>query len=300
MNAEAKILIVDDTPQNLKLLGAILMEQGYHVVVAQNGQQALAAAAADPPDLVLLDIMMPGMDGFAVCERLKAEPGTERIPVIFLTAKIEEEDIVRGFDLGAVDYVTKPFSSAILLARVRTHVRLGQHEHQLMQQVNLDSLSLLPNRRAFDAALDDQWRAAARSGKPLALLLADVDFLAEINDRLGHEEGDQIICEVARVLEQSEAAADAFVARYGGGEFAMLLAADSAAARATAERLRVDVEAEGIPNPYSALGKRVTVSFGGASMVPGPVRPAADLVQAAERLLVQAKQQGRNRVAVAG
>jgi two-component system chemotaxis family response regulator WspR len=169
-----------------------------------------------------------------------------------------------------------------------------------MQQVNLDSLSLLPNRHAFDAALDDSWRAAERSRKPLALLLADVDFLAEINDRLGHEEGDQIICEVARVLEESEATVDAFVARYGGGEFAVLLIAAPAAAAAVAERLRGEVAAEGIPNPYSTLGKRVTISLGGASLVPAAGRSPAELVKAAEQGLVQAKQQGRNRVVQAG
>ncbi|TAN48692.1 MAG: diguanylate cyclase [Methylococcaceae bacterium] len=297
MSEKYDILIVDDNPQNLKVLGAILIEAGYGIHIAQSGEQALKAAETMRPDLILLDIMMPGMDGYEVCRRLKADALTEHVPVIFLTAKIEEEDVVQGLELGAVDYVTKPFNAAILLARVKTHVRLGVHQRLLFEQSNIDALTLLPNRRRFDSVLAAAWRKALHGELPLALVLLDVDYFDSFKDVLGSSEGDDLIRWLAALLDEAVLVSPHFLAHYGGKEFAILLADTGLqAAVEFAETLRLSVLDAEVAHPASPLGAYVTISLGVASLQAQAALDASDLVKAADQQLILAKQHGRNRV----
>jgi diguanylate cyclase (GGDEF)-like protein len=297
MSEKYEILIVDDNPQNLKVLGAVLMEAGYAIHIAQSGEQALKSLETLKPDLILLDIMMPGMDGYEVCRAIKSDPLTERIPVIFLTAKIEEEDVVKGFETGAVDYVTKPFSSAILLARVRTHVRLSLHERLLFEQANIDPLSLLPNRRRFESVLETQWRIALRGNLPLALILLDLDLFKSFQDALGSNLSDDLIRQISLILENAVTASGHFVAHYGGEEFAILLTnCELRPALEFAEKLRLSVEDRGISHPRSSVDEYVTISLGVASIRPRLTLQSSDLIRSADQQLVLAKQNGRNQV----
>ncbi|TAN53880.1 MAG: diguanylate cyclase [Methylococcaceae bacterium] len=297
MSDKYNILIVDDNPQNLKVLGATLIEAGYDIHIAQSGEQALKAVEPLAPDLILLDIMMPGMDGYEVCRRLKADPLTEQIPVIFLTAKVEEDDVVQGLELGAVDYVTKPFNIAILLARVKTHVRLGTRQRMLFEQANIDSLSLLPNRRRFDSVLTIEWRKALHGKFPLALILLEIDFFKNLTDILGDCEGDDLIRWLAAMLDEAVLPSGHFLARYDAEKFAILLT-DSGLQTALefAETLHTSVFQAGYSHPSSPLADCVTVSLGVACMQPQPALQPSELIKAADQQLVLAKQHGRNRV----
>jgi class 3 adenylate cyclase len=170
---ESRILIVDDTPKNIQLLGTILRKEGYQINIAQNGLQALEVVGQMPPDLILLDVMMPELDGFETCRRLKGEPSTQDIPVIFLTAKVDMEDIVKGFELGAVDYVTKPFNSAELLSRVSTHLELKAAREKLEELA--DQLSKYLSPQVYASIFAGETAAKIESyRKPLTVCFADI------------------------------------------------------------------------------------------------------------------------------
>ena len=197
---KATVLVVDDTPDNLALLSGLLKDD-YKVKVANNGERALKIAASDhPPDLILLDIMMPGMDGYEVCRRLQDDPETRRIPIIFVTAKREIEDEKIGLYLGAVDYISKPYQISILKARVRTHIRLKRQANLLESLAMIDELTHIPNRRRFNDVLDAEWRRSCRNGTPLSLLMVDIDFFKAYNDHYGHGMGDTCLAQVAEML----------------------------------------------------------------------------------------------------
>ena len=185
------VLVVDDTPDNLALMSALLKDD-YKVKIANNGEKALRIVTEHPPDLILLDIMMPGMDGYEVCRRLQDDPATRRIPIIFVTAKGDTEDEKKGLDLGAVDYISKPYQITIVKARVRTHVRLKQQADLLESLAMIDGLTHIPNRRRFDEVLDAEWRRSCRDATPLALLMVDIDFFKGYNDHYGHVMGGDI------------------------------------------------------------------------------------------------------------
>ena len=205
MHAQANILVVDDSPDNLQVLAAVL-KQDFKVKVAINGERALALATApEPPDLILLDVMMPGMDGYEVCTRLKQNPATARIPVLFVSSRDDEEDEAHGLSLGAIDYIVKPIRPSIVQARVRNHIELKRSRDLLERLTLQDHLTGIGNRRCFDDALDLEWQRAARAQAPLSLIAIDIDHFKAYNDHYGHPGGDQCLVQVARTLAASAA-----------------------------------------------------------------------------------------------
>jgi len=292
-----RILIVDDMPTNIRILGEAL-RQDHAVSIATSGEQALAAVRGDaPPDLVLLDIMMPGMDGFEVCRRLKGDPVAKAIPIIFVTALDEDADEERGLSLGAVDYITKPFSLPVVLARVRNHLELARKTRMLERLALMDGLTEVPNRRSLDEALDREWRRARRNGTNLAAVMCDIDHFKAYNDNYGHGAGDVCLRQVAQALAHAVSRPGDVLGRYGGEEFLALLPETGPdAARDVAERMRLAVYGRALPHAHSSAADRVTLSLGVATMAPDEGQESADLLKAADKALYRAKEAGRNRV----
>ncbi|MBF0188887.1 MAG: response regulator, partial [Magnetococcales bacterium] len=199
MSAKAfTLLIVDDERHNITVLGELLREE-YNLMVAKNGKQALKLISSGKmPDLVLLDIMMPEMDGYEVCRNLKEDPVTRKIPVIFISAMSSEEDESKGFEVGGVDYVIKPFRPIVIKARIQTHLELKAHRDTLEQLSTLDGLTGINNRRKFDTFLSREWDSARRTGQPLSIILSDIDFFKQYNDNYGHTQGDTCLQQVGR------------------------------------------------------------------------------------------------------
>lgn len=224
------VMIVDDTLPNLRLLSTMLTEKGYKVRGVTNGETALTAVSFAPPDLILLDISMPDMDGYEVCRRLKANEQTKQIPVIFISAMNEVLDKVRAFAIGGVDYITKPYHVEEVLMRVKTHltlrhlqVELEQANAELRRLVTLDGLTQIANRRRFDEYLTQEWLRSAREQQPLALVFCDIDYFKPYNDTYGHQAGDDCLRQVAQTLETVAHRPADLAARYGGEEFALIL-----------------------------------------------------------------------------
>lgn len=295
-----KILVADDTPSNIALLNLVLGKE-HELLCAADGEEAVAVALAERPDLILLDALMPGIDGFEACTRLKADPQTADIPVIFITSLEEETDEARALQLGAVDFISKPISPAAVRARVRNCLDLKRQRDMLGQLSFTDGLTGIANRRRFDAVLEQEWRRAARAQEPLSLVFLDVDHFKRFNDAAGHVAGDDCLKRLAACAAAALRRPADLVARYGGEEFAAVLpGTDPAGAREVAERMQRAVAAEAIPHPDSELTRTVTVSIGVATAAPSTDGSPGALVQAADQAVYRAKQQGRNRIVVAG
>ena len=291
-SAPARVLIVDDEPANVHVLAEALAGQ-YEVSFATDAARALQLAQAAPLDLILLDVVMPGMDGFELLRRLKAEPATQRVPVIFVTAMDEIDDEERGLMLGAVDYLTKPIRPAIVRARVRTHVELKRQRDLLERSAMIDGLTGIANRRRFDEDLERRWREAARNNSPLSLMLVDVDHFKQFNDNYGHGAGDDCLRRVAGAIEASFSRAGDLAARYGGEEFAVLWQGGEGAAQV--QRMLQAIRALGIPHKASSAGDVVSASAGAVQVVPQAGSGPRQAMEEADRLLYAAKQGGRNR-----
>lgn len=292
------VLIVDDTPTNIQVLAHALRHR-YAIKIATSGPAALALLEQDgpPPDLVLLDVMMPDMDGHEVCRRLKENPKTQPIPVIFVTAMSDSEDQQRGFDLGAVDYITKPFVIPLVLARVAIHIRLKLQAERLEKLAMIDGLTDVPNRRALDDTLAREIARANRSGSPLSLLMIDIDNFKAYNDHYGHGAGDECLRTVAQAIGGSLLRPGDFLGRYGGEEFAAILPdCDAPGALSVAEKLRESVAGLRIPHRHSDAAEHVTVSIGCATRKPMAKEAGAVTVADADQALYAAKARGRNRV----
>ncbi len=292
-----RVLIVDDVPDNIRVLSRMLVDDGHQISAATNGRQALKLAAACAPDLILLDVMMPEMDGYEACAALRADPQLSSIPIIFITALADVEDETRGLDLGAVDYITKPFKESIVRVRVRTHLELKRQRDILQQLSHFDGLTGIPNRRAFDERLDQEWRRAVRAHEPLAAVMIDVDHFKQYNDTHGHLAGDDCLRQIASAVADGLMRGGDFVARYGGEEFVGLISGvDGEGLAEVAEKLRAGVEALQIPHGVSPVSPWVTISIGAASCRPMQETPPPTLIEAADQQLYIAKQLGRNRI----
>jgi len=292
------ILIVDDQPNYIQVL-ANLLKEDYHILVAKNGPKALEIAlGVDSPDLILLDIEMPEMSGHEVCRRLKDNDKTNTIPVIFVTARDATKDEEVGFNLGAVDYISKPFHPAIVRARVRNHMDLKVKTDMLEELSMQDGLTNIPNRRYFDEQLSKEWKHALRNNQPLSLVMLDIDNFKLYNDNYGHGAGDECLKRVARALKDTLSRPTDMVARYGGEEFAALLPeTDAEGALNVAEQLRAVVQGLAINHEYSSTASVVTLSVGVETH--SRDRAKADmqqLQQSADQALYRAKEQGRNQV----
>jgi diguanylate cyclase (GGDEF)-like protein len=291
------VLIVDDAPENLVLLQHLLGKEGYDVRVAPGGRLALQSVQVSPPDLILLDVRMPDIDGFEVCRRLKAEDLTRDIPVIFLTALDSAESEGRGLELGALDYIAKPFNPHVVRARVRNHVRYVRQRKLLEKWALVDALTEIPNRRRLVDALEQEWGRALRARHCLSLAMLDLDRFKQYNDGHGHLVGDQALCSVAKLLNAHLHRSGDLVARYGGEEFVMLFPDTTPrGARRLAEGARAAVERLGLRQSAGTAQGFLTVSVGGASLVPLRTLPPSELLERADRALYRAKGEGRNRV----
>ncbi len=300
MNAERRrplLLIVDDEPVNLHLLSHGLQED-FRTRTADSGERALeAVATGERPELVLLDVRMPGMDGYEVCRRLKLRPETRDIPVIFVTSQSDESAEMRGLAVGAVDFIAKPVNLRVTRARILTHINLKRNVDRLARMSREDALTGIANRRSFDETLTHEWRRSARASSPLALVMVDVDFFKQYNDRYGHGAGDACLQRVADVLASAIRRPSDLAARYGGEEFAALLAdTPLEGALRIAEIVRTGVDRLAIPHEAAPAG-RVTVSCGVGVVVPQAHMQPGELIATADRKLYAAKAEGRNRVA---
>lgn len=289
------ILIVDDDRINRHILTDLLQED-YRLLLAKDGPSGLAVLKREEVHLVLLDIAMPGMDGYEVLRHIPTEPALRDLSVIFLTGKASEADEERGLLLGAADYVQKPIRPAIVRARVATHVKLALQRRELERLALHDGLTGIANRRYFDTILERTVRQFARSGQSLGLAMIDVDYFKQYNDRYGHGAGDAALKKVARVLGGFARRAGDMAARYGGEEFVLLLA-DVRDFPMLLDKLRLAVIEEAIPHEPSPTADCLTISGGAILASPTPLTTAAELLEATDRLLYRAKQGGRNRFA---
>lgn len=296
INTEFTLLIVDDEKQN-RLLLTELFGSTYKIIQAKNGVQALEKARQHRPDLILLDVLMPEMDGMGVLRELKRDDATRLIPVIFITALSSATDEENGLNLGAVDYISKPFHPPIVRVRVRNQLQLLHQRRLLEQLASLDGLTGIPNRRQFDATLLKEWHRCQHNQQPLSLIVADVDFFKKYNDALGHAAGDRVLQEVAATLRQAARRPGDLVARYGGEEFVLLLPeTDATSAQALAEGLQQLLHSKAFAHPNSSIGPWLTMSMGGNTTVPSTTALDPEFFALADAALYRAKHQGRNQV----
>lgn len=294
MAMNGRILVVDDAMENIRILHAALQDE-HEVLFAMDGPRALELARNQHPDLILLDAVMPGMDGYALCAELLASPDTADIPVIFVTALTSPEDETRALGAGAADFISKPVNAAVVRARVRTQLTVKRQRDALRALILQDALTGAANRRAFDERLAAEWRRCGRNQLPVALVLVDIDHFKLYNDHYGHQAGDNTLIQVAGAMRRAAARAQDLVARYGGEEFAILLPQlDARGATGVAKRLMAELEQMAIPHAASPTAPRLTVSMGIACMTPGEHSIPADLIQVADALLYKAKDEGRN------
>ncbi len=290
---QPRVLVADDQVTNVLLIANALKGE-FDVVSATTGMEALERAEHGDIDLIILDIVMPGLDGFEICKRLKANPRTSAIPVIFVTSLEKSDDETRGFELGAVDYITKPIQPTIVRARVRTHIELKHARDLLEQLASVDPLTGVANRRRFDLSLDEEWRRTGRRGRWLSIAIVDVDHFKQFNDRYGHLAGDTRLKSIATSLALSARRAGDLVARYGGEEFGVIL--PDVAPEMMHSIMRSLLAGVAVPGP-----DLVTVSVGAISIVPphalatGDTPTTADALAMADRLLYEAKGAGRDR-----
>jgi len=291
-----RLLAIDDSELIHRLLQVRLQGERLELHGALSAQEGLQKARELMPEVILLDIELDTMDGFEVLAHLKSDPKTQDIAVIFISAVSDTMDRVRGLDLGAVDFIAKPFEVAELKARVRSALRMQHLVKMLEHRAQIDSLSGLWNRRYFDQRLQQEWSEARRHGRSLSLIMCDVDRFKRLNDQFGHPFGDQVIERVAQIL--SGGRGSDITCRYGGEEFGVILPSTAAdRALEVAERHRVAIESHTWSGHDDVI---VTSSFGVADLTSLPTDAGMEqLVQAADMALYRAKQSGRNRVELA-
>jgi diguanylate cyclase (GGDEF)-like protein len=288
------VLVADDVPANVLIVSSAL-EDEFDVVQATTGPAVLERVAAGDIDLVLLDVVMPGLDGFDVCRRLKENSATAHVPVIFVTMLEDTVEEAHGFEVGGVDYITKPIRPAIVRARVRTHIELKRTRDMLEQLASVDSLTGVANRRRFDVALEHEWRRCQRLRSWLSLAIVDVDHFKQFNDRHGHLAGDARLRRIAASFTRFARRVGDLVARYGGEEFALILPNVDGAAMPVVLRNLLRGVPEAGANPALPAEKVMTVSIGAVSVIPAREANARDAFAVADDLLYAAKNDGRDR-----
>ena len=293
-----RLLIVDDAMENIQILNHVLGEE-HEVLFAMSGERALELAHQHQPDLILLDAVMPGMDGYEVCAALRASSDVRDIPIIFVTALTTPEDETRALEAGAVDFITKPFNVAVVRARVRTHLTLKRQSDAMREMTLTDALTGIANRRSFNDAIQNEWRRCARSVTLLSVIMIDIDHFKLYNDAYGHQAGDACLKQVAAAMLQCAGRSPDLLARYGGEEFVILLPqVDAQGAATVAARILESVRALAIPHRMSSAGDTVTVSIGVATLLPDMGSDPEELVSCADNALYRAKKEGRNRFCV--
>jgi diguanylate cyclase (GGDEF)-like protein len=306
---QSKILVVDDIPLNRKLQKTYLESVGYQVVLANDGLEALQRIEEESPDLILLDVMMPKMNGFQVCRRVKSLENTRFIPIIMVTALNEIEDKVKGVEAGADDFISKPFNKLELLARVKSLLRI-KHLHdelelkvkeleiaqsKLIQLAITDGLTELYNYRYFKEQLTQEIIRAKRHNNNLSIAMIDIDYFKNYNDTHGHPAGDLVLKTIAELLRNNIRKID-IAARYGGEEFALILAeTDKQAASFVANKIKNLIEKQKFDYEETQPNGKLTISMGIATFPEDAISLDA-LVKMADQRLYRAKKAGRNRV----
>lgn len=302
---QPRLLVVDDQPINIQVMHQIFAAD-FQVFMATSGAQALAICKDNPPDLVLLDVVMPGMDGFEVCRQLKTDDSTRNIPVIFVTAHNDAAQETHGLDVGAVDFIAKPVNPAVVRARVKTHLTLKFQSDMMRKLVFLDGLTGVFNRRYFDQQIVVEWARATRNASALSVILIDVDFFKRYNDHYGHQAGDDCLRHIALALKSALRRPADLVARYGGEEFVCILP-DTCFDEAMhmARLLEQQVRALQIPHEKSDVSPVVSISLGVAARsepdantgdsAPTVLSSSVALLASADAHLYQAKSDGRGR-----
>ncbi|MCT4626464.1 diguanylate cyclase [Halodesulfovibrio sp.] len=320
----AKVLIVDDRPENLLTLESLLEQPEIQIVRANSGEEALAHMLDHDFALVLLDVQMPGMDGYEVAELMRGNKKTKHLPIIFVTAEVKgKAHVFKGYESGAVDYLFKPLDIHIFKSKVGVFIELYHHKlaleqksqeldqklaeleelqqqleqtnEQLLQLSITDGLTGLMNRREFDTNFTYEWNRAYRSQSPLSLLLIDIDHFKDFNDTYGHTMGDECLVSVAHSLSNAVKRDVDRAARVGGEEFAIILPdTELEGALVVAERVRKEIESLAIPHSASSTSSFITVSVGVASIIPTHKAGTLTLFQAADAALYKAKDDGRN------
>jgi len=296
-NTRPKLLIVDDQPLNIRLFHEIF-HADHEVFFATSGKDALEFCRTHFPDLILLDVIMPGLNGYEVCRRLKQDERTREIPVIFVTAQSEATEEEDGLAAGAVDFIAKSASANVMRARVATLITLKRQSDLLRRMARVDALTGLANRRHFDETLSSEWRRCTRSGTPISLVLIDLDHFKLFNDHYGHQAGDSCLQQVSACLKAAFARSHDLVARYGGEEFVCVMPETFLeGAEAKAQALEKAVRALQIPHDKSTVaGRIVTISLGVAVAMPNVGEECAALIHCADRSLYMAKDAGRGQV----
>ena len=295
--SNAKILVVDDQPVNIQAVYSLLGND-YIVLAATSGEEALDLVATSHPDLILMDVVMPGLSGLETCQKLKAIEETSDIPVIFITANESPDEENKCWSSGGIDFISKPVNPTTLKNRVKSHLMLKYQKDMLLKMVYIDGLTGVFNRRYLDEHLIRQIHLARRSAKDSSVLLIDIDLFKQFNDRYGHVEGDAILKKVAESIQSHglKRMSD-FVVRYGGEEFVIVLPeTNTAGAEKVAERIREEIQSLNIAHLDSELGV-LTISIG----ISGCLFEGADTVsvlEAADKKLYEAKISGRNKVCV--
>jgi two-component system cell cycle response regulator len=295
-----KVLIAEDEPVSRRLLEAFLSKWGYDVVVTCDGREAWETLnEADAPSLVVSDWMMPNMDGLELCRKIREMKKLNYTYFIILTAKERKEDVVKGLEAGADDFLIKPFHQEELKYRVQIGERIIELEQRILLLASTDSLTGVLNRRAFMERMEVEINRSTRENAPLSLILTDIDYFKSINDRFGHQAGDLMLQRFTEQLSRSSRPYD-FVGRYGGEEFVMCLpGGDAVQGRSVAERMRKSVEKMKTKLPNSTQSVQIKASFGVASLRMGSEETVDSLIRRVDEAMYRAKREGKNRVCVA-
>ncbi len=290
-----KVLIIDDSKINIAIVNEAVSDL-YLFYSATDGTEGLELAMKVMPDIILLDIMMPGISGYEVCEKLKNNPLTKDIPVIFITSISESEFEEKGLLLGAIDYITKPINSAIVKLRIKNHIELKRSRDILKQLTTIDGLTGVHNRRAFDETINREWMRMMRLSKEVTLIMIDIDFFKKYNDNYGHQEGDNCLKVVASILNNGIKRASDFVARYGGEEFAIILPDTGIEfAKKCCANIQQELAGRQIKHIGSTVSEFITISMGICTLLPDSKKSTEILIKMADIALYNAKKLGRNR-----
>ena len=293
-SAPLTVLVIEDHPDQRDLLAIVLQREGYRVVTAANGLEALDKLETENVQIALSDIMMPKMDGFELIKQVRSKPSLKSIYLILITARIQEGDRVRGLDLGADDYITKPFSFSELLARIRVGSRVVQYQQHLEYQTQVDSLTGLFNRRAFETKMNEEFERSKRYHNPLSVLILDIDNFKIINDTYGHHGGDAALVKISETLRERTRQSD-FPSRFGGEEFVLVLPeTDQDNAVQVAHKVHESIRSSSFGT--TARPFTLTVSIGVSSTSARFYSDWKELIADADRALYIAKNTGKDRI----
>lgn len=296
-DSKAKILIIDDDRYFLEMANNALSEM-CDVLTESNAQKGLKRALAEPtPDLIILDVIIPGLSGYQICRELKQNMKTFNIPVVFVSSLEQISEITRCFDLGAVDFISKPVQMPLLLAKIKNHLMMKLQRDMLEELATKDPLTGLDNKRSYNQVLASEWKRAQRDRQAISLVMCDIDFFKKYNDHYGHGQGDTCLQQVAASLFKTASRPGDLVARVGGEEFAVILPnTEREGAWRVANNLLVHLRKKQLPHAKSPIHKHITISVGVATHIPQQDEAPALLFDLADAALYRAKDQGRNRV----